>query len=104
MLDSFQTCFLLSSLGCWYGRKQIAIYDKPPQLILVSFKMLETIFVKRGQSFDDDNYDGFEQVSSGETICLLLSLSFLGDKNLDGRSLYGRVVDIIIVAVDIFFW
>ena len=64
----------MSSLGwSWYGRKCKALYDERPRLILVSFKMIETIFVKRSQSFDDDNYDGFEQVSSGETICLLLS-------------------------------
>ena len=53
-LNPFQTCFLLSNPEwSWCGRKIIAVYDQRLQLNMVKFKMLETIFVKRGQSFDD---------------------------------------------------
>ena len=63
--------------------------------------MLETIVVKRAQSFKDNNY-GVEQVSCGETLCLFVELHVFGQDF--GGEVYNMWVVDIIVAVEIFYW
>ena len=83
------------------GRNLNAVWDQRLQLILVSFKMLETIVAKRGQSFEDDNY-GVEQVSSGETLsCLCVELHVFG-QDLEGKSIICEWLVLLLLLLEYF--